>query len=192
MNLETLYPLVTEAIRRAEVLDELGAPGARHAYLDVSLLEERIASLLPVSDAEGAIARRGAVSAAIAAHEFQRAEELAVRFAAEAALDDSLRADLTKLRKEASSLVAGEDLLTAGQYPLNITVPVQAFQTLGLENTLEQIERRAVNYYLRLNGGRKRATASAMKTTTKRISKTMGARDPLPDWLTEQLRLGSR
>ncbi len=74
MNLETLYPLVTEAIRRAEVLDELGAPGAQHAYLDVSLLEERIANLLPVSDAEGAIARRGAVSAAIAAHEFRRAE----------------------------------------------------------------------------------------------------------------------
>ena len=108
-----------------------------------------------------------------------------MRFAAEAALDDSLRADLAKLREEASSLVAQ-------QHPLNITVPVQAFQSLGLENTLEQIERRAVNYYLRLNGGRKRATASAMKTTTKRISKAMGAREPLPDWLTEESKLGSR
>lgn len=117
MDLETLYPLVTEAIRRAEVLDELSAPGARHAYLDVSLLEERIASLLPVANAEGAIARRGAVSAAIAAHEFRRAEELAARFAAENGLDASVRTDLTELREEAASMARREGQFMAAQYP---------------------------------------------------------------------------
>lgn len=83
MDLETLYTLVTEAIRRAESSDDPSAPGARQAYLDVSLLEERIASLLPQSDPEGAIARRGAVSAAIAANDFRRAEELQAKFSAE-------------------------------------------------------------------------------------------------------------
>ena len=43
MDIETLYPLVTEAIRRAEVYDDIDAPGARDAHRDVSLLEERVA-----------------------------------------------------------------------------------------------------------------------------------------------------
>lgn len=91
MHLETLYPLVTEAIRRAEQLDEVGDPGARQAYLDVSMLEELIASVLPQSDVEGAIARRGAVTAAKAAHEFRRAEDLEARFSAEGRAGDSIR-----------------------------------------------------------------------------------------------------
>lgn len=117
MDLETLYPLVTEAIRRAEVLEELGAPGARQAYLDVSLLEERIASILPHSDQEGAIARRGAVGAAITAHEFHRAEDLVTRFASENGIGASLRADLIKLKKEASSAIAQEERSISEQYP---------------------------------------------------------------------------
>src|SRR5689334_19118473 len=31
MEVETLYPLLTEAIRKAEVFEELSAPGARNA-----------------------------------------------------------------------------------------------------------------------------------------------------------------
>ncbi len=117
MDLETLYPLVTEAIRRAEVLDELRAPGARNAYLDVSLLEERIASLLPASNAEGAIARRGAVSAALAAHDFRRAVELATRFADQGGLDDCLGADLRKLLEDASSMAGHEERILEAQCP---------------------------------------------------------------------------
>ena len=64
--IELLYPLITEAIRRAETLEDLRAPGAHSAYLDVSLLEERITEFLPACDPEGALARRGAVRAALA------------------------------------------------------------------------------------------------------------------------------
>lgn len=123
MDIETLYPLVTEAIRRAEVLDELGAPGARQAHLDVSLLEERIAGILPPSDVEGSIARRGAVRAAIAAHEFRRAEDLVSRFTAECDADDSVRADLTILKEEASSVVAQKDGSRPARYPRASTLP---------------------------------------------------------------------
>ncbi len=117
MDLETLYPLVTEAIRRAEVLEELKAPGGNSAYLDVSLLEERIARLLPASDAEGAIARRGAVSAAIAAQAFPRARELADRFVAEDGADHALRADLDRLAAQASALADQAGHLEAARYP---------------------------------------------------------------------------
>jgi hypothetical protein len=97
MDIEHLYPLVTEAIRRAEALEDLGAPGARSAHLDVSLLEEKIAAVLPASDPEGALARRGAVRAAVAAREVARARQLCERFLAEAGADPELRAELREL-----------------------------------------------------------------------------------------------
>jgi len=102
MNLDALYPLVTEAIRRAEVLDDLNAPGARDAHRDVSLLEEEIANLLSASSTEGAIARRGAVRAANAAGDFRRAQELATRFSTEAETSESLRCELDRMSEEAS------------------------------------------------------------------------------------------
>jgi len=117
MDLETLYPLVTEAIRRAEVFDEIGAPGVLHAYLDVSLLEESIAKLLPQSDVEGAIARRGAVRAAISAREYRRAADLVSRFTAEGGMDDVARAALTSLGEEALSFVAQEERTMTARYP---------------------------------------------------------------------------
>jgi len=86
---EELYPLVTEAIQRAETLEDLGAPNVCSAYLDVSKLEEKVAELLPASDPEGMLARRGAVRAAVAAKEFARARMLAERFLADAELDDT-------------------------------------------------------------------------------------------------------
>ena len=98
MSVELLYPLLTEAVRRTETLEDLGAPGTRSAYLDVSLLEERVAEVLPASDPEGALARRGAVRAALAAREVARAQQLAERFIAEAECDAELRAELRRLR----------------------------------------------------------------------------------------------
>jgi hypothetical protein len=122
MDIDTLYPLVTEAIRRAEVLEVLSAPGARNAYLDVSLLEESIASLLPASDSEGQIARCGAVSAAISAHELRRAEELAIRYSSEESVNDTLRTDLDELRRRVFELSEedsnGSADLTANQAAL--------------------------------------------------------------------------
>ncbi len=102
MNIEQLYPLVSEAIQRAETLEDLGAPGTCAAYLDVSLLEEKVAEFLPASDPEGALARRGAVRAALAARELTRAQQLAERFLAESAED----AELLKLSEQADHAVA--------------------------------------------------------------------------------------
>jgi hypothetical protein len=100
MSLEFLYPLVTESIRRAEILEDLRAPGMHTAYSEVSLLEEKIAELLPASDPEGALARRGAVRAALAAREIERAQQLAERFLAESDADADLQAGLRSLFEE--------------------------------------------------------------------------------------------
>lgn len=100
MSLEILYPLVTEAIRRAEMLEDLRAPGVHTAYSDVSLLEEKVAELLPASDPEGALARRGAVRAALAARELGRAQQLAKRFLAETDADIELQTGLRSLFEE--------------------------------------------------------------------------------------------
>ncbi len=99
MTVDLLYPLVSEAIRRAETLEDLQAPGAHAAYLDLSLLEERIADALPASDPEGGIARRGAVRAAIAAEDFARARDLVERFLAEVGEGDALRGELAELSR---------------------------------------------------------------------------------------------
>jgi len=98
---EELYPLVTEAIQRAETLEDLEAPGVHSAYLDVSKLEEKVAELLPASDPEGVLARRGAVRAAVAAKEFARARMLAERFLADADLDESSQASIRELVEQA-------------------------------------------------------------------------------------------
>jgi hypothetical protein len=100
-TLDLYYPLVTEAIRRAEALEDLGAPGASAAYLDVSRIEETIAEKLPTTDPEGALARRGAVRAAFAADEPERGRELVERYLAEAEASEELKAALSRLQEEA-------------------------------------------------------------------------------------------
>ncbi len=106
MSIEFLYPLITEAIRRAETLEDLRAPGTRSAYVDVSLLEERVTEFLPASEPEGALARRGAVRAALAAGELSRAQQLAERFLAEDKCDAELRAELLQLLERAERSTA--------------------------------------------------------------------------------------
>jgi len=101
MSAELFYPLVTEAIRRAETLEDLKAPGTSAAYLVVSLLEEKIAETLPASDPEGAIARRGAVKAALSARDLGRVRDLVERFLTEDEIDADLREELHQLSKQA-------------------------------------------------------------------------------------------
>lgn len=110
MTLENLYLLVSEAISRAEALEDLGLPSARSAYHDLSELEEQVAGLLPATDVEGAIARRGAVRAAIQADELSRAADLVTRFLADPAAPSALRGEL-------ESLVQAADALVADRYP---------------------------------------------------------------------------
>ncbi len=84
MNLDALYQRVTEAILEAESLEMKGpSVEAAQAYLTVSFVEEEIAATLPASEEEGAIARRGAVRAALTAGLPTRAKELAERYMAE-------------------------------------------------------------------------------------------------------------
>lgn len=101
MSADLYYPLVTEAIRRAETLEDLRAPGTSAAYLDVSLLEEKIAETLPASDPEGAVARRGAVRAAVSAGDLERVRTLTERFLAEDEVDAELREELLDLARQA-------------------------------------------------------------------------------------------
>lgn len=112
MNIETLYPLVTDTIRYAEMLERRGPGQADQAYLEVSLLEEQIAGLLPVTDPEGMIARRGAVSAAISGHDFERAQELATRFLVECDVNRSLSTDFARLLAQAQDMADGDNLVT--------------------------------------------------------------------------------
>ncbi len=116
MSVELLYPLLSEAIRRAETLEDLRAPGARSAYLDVSLLEERVTEILLASDPEGALARRGAVRAALAARELARAQQLAERFLAEAECDAELHADLLRLSEQAERSTAARFPTVAAKF----------------------------------------------------------------------------
>lgn len=104
MDIDTLYPLVTEAIRKAEALEERSDPAACQAFSEVSRLEEQIAHVVPLSDYEGVIARRGAVRAAIKAHQSARAMDLIARFEAETGVHDELAGDLSALKAEAISL----------------------------------------------------------------------------------------
>jgi hypothetical protein len=84
MSMDELNERVTEAILRAEALEDQGASAEmRGAYLTVSFIEEEIAEATPPSGTEGAIARRGAVRAAIKAGVPARARDLAERYLAE-------------------------------------------------------------------------------------------------------------
>ncbi len=103
MTLDSLYLVVTEAIQRAETLDDLHAPGAQQAHLDVSLIEERIAEVAPASEPEGAVARRGAVRAAVKAKDHQRAKNLADRFLAEDGVSLDLCEEISRLAVEADA-----------------------------------------------------------------------------------------
>jgi hypothetical protein len=75
-HLDELNQRVSEAIFRAEHEPE-GTPEAEKAFREVSRLEEQIAQVMPVDDLQGAIARIGAVSAALRAGDWLRAERLA-------------------------------------------------------------------------------------------------------------------
>lgn len=105
-DLDSLHALVSGAIWRAEQ-SEATLGSAATAWAEVSLLEERLAEALPVVQAEGRIARRGAVRAAIKAHDPARAAALADRFSAEAKAPPALRSALRKMLQEDARALAG-------------------------------------------------------------------------------------
>jgi len=127
LDLDTLYTLVSEAIRRAEALEDLCAPGAPDAYLEVSILEEQISGLESIPEVERAIAQRGAVRAAISAGEFGRAKTLADRFIGLAETGAPIIAELNELMAEAGRVELATKRVTAARYP-------KAAKQYGIEN----------------------------------------------------------
>jgi hypothetical protein len=107
MNIDALYQPVTEAILAAEALETKGpSVEAAHAYLTVSFIEEEIAGELPASAEEGAIARRGAVRAALAAGLPTRAKVLAERYMAEPDAPPELTQQLREMAARADAALA--------------------------------------------------------------------------------------
>lgn len=112
MQLDDLYRSVSQAIREADALDD-GDPAAAAAHNRVSVLEEAIAAKLPASDPEGAIARRGAVRAAFAADEMDRARDLVRRYSEDPEATEKLRQELIDLLPAPSTTVLTFDEFSA-------------------------------------------------------------------------------
>lgn len=107
METDLLNTLVTEAIWRAEELEAIGIRPASSAWKDVSRIEEQLATALPVSEAQGRIARRGAVDAALKAGDYDRAQALADAYIAEEAAPVSLKNALREILEEADQALVG-------------------------------------------------------------------------------------
>ncbi len=104
MNIEALNALVTGAIWRAEQLEEKNVPAVAQAWLQVSVLEERLAQAIQASEGEGRIARRGAVRAALKANDYDRARLLAERYGAEKGVSRTLKVALREMLEENARL----------------------------------------------------------------------------------------
>ena len=101
-NLDELNGLITEVIRRAEELEDVGSPYVKTAYAEVSRVEEKIAGVTEPTSVEGMIARRGAVRAAIKADDPGRARLLADRFVTEL---DTVAQSIPKWKDELNALL---------------------------------------------------------------------------------------
>ena len=104
MDIDDLNRRVTNAIVHAESL----APGSQeawHAFHEVGLLEESLATHTRADDLEGEIARLGAVTAALSAGEPLRAVLLAKRYLADNVADD-IRLKLQELLAEGDAELA--------------------------------------------------------------------------------------
>jgi hypothetical protein len=102
----SLDTLVSIAIRRAEVLDDVNSPGAQDAWVEVLAYEERLAEITAAADIAGGIARAGAVHAALAAGRRQDAERLARRYLSDPALPAERRAAIARAIAEDDSRLA--------------------------------------------------------------------------------------
>lgn len=102
MTIDELNRRVSAAIYSAEQLERRGqARETASQYAGVSVLEEEIARLLGPETNQGAIARRGAVRAALRARDPARALDLADGYLAASSVPDRLAAELSELRDEA-------------------------------------------------------------------------------------------
>lgn len=103
---EELDTLVSIAIRRAELLDEIGSPAATDAWAEVMAYEERISAITPADDIMGGIARAGAVRAALAAGRRQDASRLASIYLGAEALPKERRMAIERAFQEDKEWIA--------------------------------------------------------------------------------------
>jgi len=104
METDELNTLVTEAIWRAEELEDRGIHDTSHAWAEVSSIEEELAKAFPASEAQGRIARRGAVRAALKAGDPARAHVLTDAYLAEECAPTSLKAELREILEAPKNL----------------------------------------------------------------------------------------
>jgi hypothetical protein len=93
---DELDALVSIAIHRAEILDEMQSPAAHDAWHEVMVYEERLATITDPGEVPGGVARVGAVTAALAAGRRSEAARLASRFLAEESLPSERRAAIQR------------------------------------------------------------------------------------------------
>jgi hypothetical protein len=115
---DSLNILVTGAIWRAEQLEARGIRSSGQAWAEVSSLEEELAKVLPASDPEGRIARRGSVRAALKAGDYLRASTLLDHYSAEEAAPDSLKTALRRILKEEDAAIASRFRYATKQHSL--------------------------------------------------------------------------
>ncbi len=97
---DELDVLVSVALRRAEILDEIDAPGAGEVWREVMEYEKRLAALTSPAEITGGIARVGAVAAALAAGERLLAQRLSAQYLAEDLLPVESRAAIARVFQE--------------------------------------------------------------------------------------------
>jgi hypothetical protein len=116
ISVDDLNALVTSSIWRAEQLGDLDIKTADLAWAEVSALEEQLAVVLAVGDAEGRIARRGAVAAALKARDFMRARGLVDAYCGEDGAPRRLCAELKKMLTLDAAKLAEEFPFAAKHY----------------------------------------------------------------------------
>ena len=93
---DELDTLVSVAIHRAEILDELQSPTAQEAWHEVMVYEERLAAITRPEEIPGGVARVGAVTAALAAGRRIEALRLSSCYLAEPAFPPERRAAIQR------------------------------------------------------------------------------------------------
>ena len=95
-----LNTLVSVAIRRAEILDDMRSPTADEAWREVMVYEQQLAGITSPADIPGGIARVGAVSAALSAGLRSEAYRLASEYLAEEGMPAERRAAMDRVFEE--------------------------------------------------------------------------------------------
>ena len=111
---DELDVLVSIAICRAEILDELKSSSASEAWREVMHFEERLASITSASEIAGGIARVGAIGAALSAGQRAQAARLASMYLSDKTLPEERRSAIKRLFAENQENLANRFPVLAG------------------------------------------------------------------------------